>query len=165
MAFVRKKGKSYYLVHNVREDGHVRQVHLACLGNRPRLSEEVLEQVRRTHPQLQIDWEAVRARAAETFASPFADPEGAMLLIRSMRTLRQDLEELDLESVQRRWRERAPEESEARVGELLDGMDALRAQLEAKLRQPPGSQVGPMGGERGGEEALHSETPREGAGD
>lgn len=165
MAFVRKKGKSYYLVHNVREDGHVRQVHLACLGNRPRLSEEVLEQVRRTHPQLQIDWEAVRARAAETFASPFADPDGAMLLIRSMRTLRQDLEELDLESVQRRWRERAPEEAEARVGELLDGMDALRAQLEAKLRQPPGSQTGPMGGESAVGETLHSETPRQGAGD
>lgn len=166
MAFVRKKGKSYYLVHNVREDGHVRQVHLACLGNRPRLSEEVLEQVRRTHPQLQIDWEAVRARAAETFASPFADPDGALLLIRSMRTLRQDLEELDLGSVRRRWRERAPEEeAEAQVSELLDGMDALRAQLEAKLRQPPQSQAGPISGARGGDEALHSETPREGAGD
>lgn len=160
MAFVRKKGKSYYLVHNVREDGHVRQVHLACLGNRPRLSDEVLEQVRRAHPQLQIDWEAVRARAAETFASPFADPDGAMLLIRSMRTLRQDLEELDLESVQRRWRERAPEEAEGRMGELLEGMDALRAQLEAKLRHPP-LPAAPAGGS----EALHSGTPDQGVGD
>src|SRR6185437_310361 len=89
MAFVRKKGKSYYLVHNDREDGHVRQVHLACLGNRPRISNEVLEQVRQSHPQLQIDWAAVRARAADTFVSPFADLEGAQMLVRSMRTLHQ----------------------------------------------------------------------------
>lgn len=161
MAFVRKKGKSFYLVHNVREDGHVRQVHLACLGNRPRLSDEVLEQVRQAHPQLQIDWDAVRARAAETFASPFADPDGAMLLMRSMRTLRQDVEELDLASVQRRWRERAPQEAEVRMAELLEGMDGLRAQLETKLRQPPGAQAG----EGGGGGALHSEPPHWEAGD
>src|SRR6185312_11921753 len=102
MAFVRKKGKSFYLVHNVREDGHVRQVHLACLGNRPRVSDEVLAQVRQAHPQLQIDWDAVRARAAETFVSPFVDMEGAEMLIRSMRTLHEDLGELDFEALRNR---------------------------------------------------------------
>ena len=161
MAFVRKKGKSFYLVHNVRENGHVRQVHLACLGNRPRLSDEILEQVRQAHPQLQIDWEAVRARAAETFTSPFAEPDGALLLLRAMRTLRQDLEELDLESVRRQWRERAPEEAEARVEELLAGMEALRTQLEAKLRHPPAWQ----GSGNAGPKTLHSETPQREAGD
>jgi hypothetical protein len=70
MAFVRKKGKSYYLVHNVREDGRVRQVHLACLGNRPRVNDEVIKQVQQSHPDLQIDWDAVRNRASESFASP-----------------------------------------------------------------------------------------------
>ncbi|MGH9486941.1 MAG: hypothetical protein ACRD04_05045 [Terriglobales bacterium] len=138
MAFVRKKGKSYYLVHNVREDGHVRQVHLACLGNRPRVSDEVLEQVRQAHPQLQIDWTAVRARAAETFASPFADLDGVELLIRSMRTLVQDLAELDFELLRRRLQERgqmAP--GEARVRELMQQMADLRTQLEFKLKHQP----------------------------
>jgi hypothetical protein len=140
MAFVRKKGKSYYLVHNVREDGHVRQVHLACLGNRPRVSEEVLEQVRQSHPQLQIDWEAVRARAAETFASPFADLEGAQMLVRSMRTLHQDLEELNFSLLRSRARERGQaEEGEARIRELLHEMGELRSQLEHKLKHHPES--------------------------
>ena len=32
MAFIRKRGNAYYLVHNVRKKGHVRQLHLARLG-------------------------------------------------------------------------------------------------------------------------------------
>ena len=156
MAFVRKKGKSYYLVHNVREDGHVRQVHLACLGNRPRVSDEVLAQVKQAHPQLQIDWDAVRARAAETFASPFGDWEGASMLLRSMRTLRQDLDELNLTQLRTRLHEHGQSENgEARMRELLDEMEQLRRQLESKLRHQPGPQVVPH----------HSETERHGLGD
>lgn len=154
MAFVRKKGKSYYLVHNVREDGHVRQVHLACLGNRPRVSDEVLAQVRQAHPQLQIDWEAVRARAAETFVSPFADLDGVALLLRAMRTLHQDLDELNLGLLRARLQERGQGgEAEARVRELLDEMETLRAQLESKLKHQPGAHL------------LHSETERHNTGD
>lgn len=144
MAFVRRKGKSYYLVHNVRENGHVRQVHLACLGNRPRVSDEVLAQVKQAHPQLQIDWDAVRARAAETFASPFGDWEGAAMLMRSMRTLRQDLEELNLGQLRARLREHGqPEEGERRIRELLEEMAGLRTQLEAKLKHQPEAQPAP----------------------
>ena len=32
MAFVRRKGNTFYLVHNVRRGGKVRQLHLARLG-------------------------------------------------------------------------------------------------------------------------------------
>ena len=165
MAFVRKKGKSYYLVHNVREDGHVRQVHLACLGNRPRVSDEVLEQVREAHPQLQIDWESVRARAAETFASPFADLEGATMLVRSMRTMRQDLEELNLDLLAQRLRERSPEQEERTVGDLLESMEGLRAGLESKLKHPPAKQPVRIDRPEGASPALHSETEHEGTGD
>lgn len=155
MAFVRRKGKSYYLVHNVREDGHVRQVHLACLGNRPRISDEVLSQVRQAHPQLQIDWDAVRARAAETFVSPFADLEGAHLLVRALRTLRQDLEELNLGLLRTRLLERTPpEEAEQKIRDLLDEMEQLRTQIETKLKLAPGA-VGHPAAE------VHSETERE----
>ncbi|MGH9414420.1 MAG: hypothetical protein ACRD0Y_11880 [Terriglobales bacterium] len=149
MAFVRKKGKSYYLVHNVREDGHVRQVHLACLGNRPRVSDEVLDQVRASHPQLQIDWAAVRARAAETFVSPFADLEGVDLLLRSMRTLVQDLAELDFDLLRRRLQERDQvAEGEPRVRDLVREMAELRAQLDSKLKVQPGASAGMGGTER-----------------
>lgn len=37
MAFVRRKGNSYFLVHNVRRDGKVKQIHLAKLENAPAL--------------------------------------------------------------------------------------------------------------------------------
>ena len=154
MAFVRKKGKSYYLVHNVREDGHVRQVHLACLGNRPRVSDEVLSQVRQAHPNLQIDWDAVRSRAAATFVSPFADAEGATMLVRSMRTLQEDLDELNMGLLRTRIAETSGSDAaEHQVQELLRTMEGLRGQLEAKLKHQPASQP------------LHSETPRQGLGD
>lgn len=139
MAFVRKKGKSYYLVHNVREDGRVRQVHLACLGNRPRVSEEVVEQVRQQHPNLQIDWGAVRGRASETFSSPFTDAEGAQQLVRSLRSLVLDLRELDLGLLQTRAREQMPE--------LMHEMAELRQTLDEKLNavasaKPPENETG-----------------------
>lgn len=161
MAFVRKKGKSFYLVHNVREDGHVRQVHLACLGNRPRVSEEVLAQVRLAHPQLQIDWDAVRARAAETFVSPFVELEGAEMLIRSMRTLREDLSELDFEVLRTRMREQQPELADSRIQALLSEMEGLRGQLDTKLRHQPAQTSAPRPSPaHAGEYALHSETER-----
>ena len=46
MAFIRKRGEHYYLVHNVRQRGRVRQIHLAPLGRRPRISDDVIAEVR-----------------------------------------------------------------------------------------------------------------------
>lgn len=125
MAFVRKKGKSYYLVHNVREDGRVRQVHLACLGNRPRVTDEVVQQVREAHPGLEIDWAAVRQRANQGFASPFADPDGLRQLARAIRSLVLDINELDWEAVSR--------QAAGELADLLQEMRALRAALDGKL--------------------------------
>ena len=139
MAFVRKKGKSFYLVHNVREDGRVRQVHLACLGNRPRVSDEVVQEVQRAHPNLQIDWSAVRGRASTSFSSPFADREGAEQLIRSLRSLTLDIRELNLQSL--------ASKAENAVPELLQEMRSLRAALDEKLAawasKPPESAPAP----------------------
>lgn len=141
MAFVRKKGKSFYLVHNVREDGRVRQVHLACLGNRPRVSDEIVEQVAQAHPHLQIDWQAVRNRAAETFAAPFTDAEGVRQLARTMRGLELDLEELSLPLLRERL-SRGGDNPEALIEELLREMERLRTALEARLKQHPASTTG-----------------------
>jgi len=60
VAFVRRKGKSYYLVHNVRRQGKVQQLHLARLGGRPRITDDVVRQVSRNHPLLELDWSELR---------------------------------------------------------------------------------------------------------
>jgi hypothetical protein len=45
MAFVRRKGNSYYLVHNVRRGGKVRQLTLRATGKRARITDEVVREV------------------------------------------------------------------------------------------------------------------------
>src|SRR5260370_42606680 len=50
MAFVRRKGNAFYLVHNVRRGGKVRQLHLARLGDRARITERVVREVSKKHP-------------------------------------------------------------------------------------------------------------------
>src|SRR5579863_1758295 len=60
MAFVRRKGNAYYLVHNVRQRGKVKQLHLARLGERPRITDDVVRQVNRTYPFVDVDWSELR---------------------------------------------------------------------------------------------------------
>ncbi len=123
MAFVRKKGKSFYLVHNVRENGRVRQVHLACLGNRPRVNPEIIGQVKQEHPEMEIEWDVVRERAASTFHPPFHEAEGLEDLIYDLRSLSQDMRELRLDALRARF----PEMSRTLVQELR--------QLQTELSQ------------------------------
>jgi len=70
MAFIRKRGAHYYLVHNVRKKGRVRQIHLAPLGRRPRISDEVIAGVRARHPFVEIDWERLRESASHELVQP-----------------------------------------------------------------------------------------------
>ena len=60
MAFVRRKGNTYFLVHNVRRQGKVHQLHLARLGERPRITDDVVRKVSRSHPFLELDWSRLR---------------------------------------------------------------------------------------------------------
>ena len=60
MAFLRRKGNSFYLVHNVRQRGKVKQLHLACLGERPLITDDVIRQVSRENPRLALNWQALR---------------------------------------------------------------------------------------------------------
>ena len=94
MAFVRRKGNAYYLVHNVREGGKVKQIYLARLGERPRITDEVIRQVNRAHPFVDINWRALREEVnnrVELF-----DSKSAYLrkLISTLRTLNLDLADL-----------------------------------------------------------------------
>jgi hypothetical protein len=60
MAFVSRKANSFYLAHNFQRRGKVRQLHLAGLGERARLSEspvmaeEIRLQLRPLHSIIQV---------------------------------------------------------------------------------------------------------------
>lgn len=94
MAFVRRKGNSYYLVHNVRRQGKVQQLHLARLGERPRITEAIVRQVSRNHPLLDLDWSRLREQVnsrVELFdpRSPYVQK-----LVHLLRSLNLDLADL-----------------------------------------------------------------------
>lgn len=65
MAFIRKRGNAYYLVHNVRRDGRVEQVHLASLGHHPRISDDIVRNVSSRHPFVRVDWDHLREQASQ----------------------------------------------------------------------------------------------------
>jgi hypothetical protein len=94
MAFVRRRGNAYYLVHNVRRRGKVKQLHLARLGERPRITDEVVRQVSRNHPLLDLDWSELREQVNDR-ANLF-DPKSAYVqkLVSALRTLNLDLADL-----------------------------------------------------------------------
>ncbi len=60
MAFVRRKGNTFYLVHNVRHGGKVQQLHLARLGKRARITDEVVREVSKKHPFIDLNWRSLR---------------------------------------------------------------------------------------------------------
>ncbi len=60
MAFVRRKGNSFFLVHNVRRGGKVRQLHLARLGMNARITAEVVREVSKKHPFIEVNWNSLR---------------------------------------------------------------------------------------------------------
>jgi len=94
MAFVRRKGNSYYLVHNVRQDGKVQQLHLARLGERARITDEVVREVTKKHPFVDLNWNALRERVSNQIN--LADPNSPAVqkLINSLRELHVDLADL-----------------------------------------------------------------------
>jgi hypothetical protein len=94
MAFLRRKGNTFYLVHNVREGGRVRQLHLAKLGERPRITDDVVRQVSRSYPSVEVNWKQLREQVnnrVELF-----DPKSQYVqkLVSTLRTLNLDLADL-----------------------------------------------------------------------
>ena len=128
MAFVRRKGKSYFLVHNVRRQGKVRQLHLARLGGRPRITDDVVRKVSRNHPFLDLDWGRLREQVnsrIELFdvRSPYVQG-----LMHSVRNLNLDL--ADLSPPMLRLTDRSNSSRE-----LVTQLQLLRSTLDVKLDQ------------------------------
>ena len=127
MAFVRRKGNVYYLVHNVRRRGKIEQIHLATLGERPRITDDVMRSVSREYPALELDWAALRERInarVELFdiRSPYVQT-----LIQALRIMNFDLADLSppLLSVGHEELSR----------ELATQLRLLRSTLDTKLDQ------------------------------
>jgi hypothetical protein len=128
VAFVRRKGNSYFLVHNVRRQGKVRQLHLARLGERPRITDDVVRQVSRKHPLLDLDWSSLREQVnsrIELFdvRSPFVQN-----LMHSVRDLNMDLADLSPPMLLLTDRSNSSRE-------LVMQLRLLRSTLDVKLNQ------------------------------
>jgi hypothetical protein len=94
MAFVRRKGNSFYLVHNVRRGGKVKQLHLAPLGERARITDEVIRAVSKNHPFVELNWNALREHLNGQLELADPDSPAVQKLVASMRALHLDLADL-----------------------------------------------------------------------
>ena len=94
MAFLRRKNGSFYLVHNVRRAGKVKQLHLARLGERPRITDDVVRQVSRAYPFVDVNWAALRQQVNDQVE--LFDPKSTYVrkLLASLRSLNLDLVDL-----------------------------------------------------------------------
>ena len=128
MAFVRRRGNAYYLVHNVRRNGKVKQLQLARLGERPRITDEVVRSVSRNHPFLNLDWSRLREQVNGRVELFDVESDYVQDLVQSLRILNLDLAELApplLKLAQ------APETGR----EIVTQLRLLRSTVEIKLNQ------------------------------
>ena len=128
MAFVRRKGNTYFLVHNVRRRGKIRQLHLARLGERPRITDDVVRKVSRNHPFLDLDWSRLREQVnsrVELFdtQSPYVQN-----LMHSLHNLNLDLADLSPPMLLLTDRSESSQE-------LVTQLRLLRSTLDVKLDQ------------------------------
>jgi hypothetical protein len=139
VAFVRRKGKTYFLVHNVRRRGKVQQLHLARLGQRPRITDDVVRSVSRKHPFLDLDWSQLREQVSsrvEVFdvRSPYVQN-----LVHSLRNLNLDLADLSPPLLVLADRANSSRELVTQLRLLRSILDIKLDQLE---RTEPGGAVG-----------------------
>jgi hypothetical protein len=128
MAFVRRKGNAYYLVHNVRHRGKVQQLHLARLGERARITDEIVRKVSRKHPFVELNWNALREQLNNRIDLADPDSPAVQKLIHSLRGLNLDLADL-FPPVLRL------SESPAVARELLLQLRLLNSTIQVKLDQ------------------------------
>jgi hypothetical protein len=128
MAFVRRKGNSFYLVHNVRRGGKVLQLHLARLGDRARITERVVKEVAKKHPFVELNWRALREQINNHL--DLADPNSPTVqkLVGALRTLNLDLADLFPPILR-------ISESPAVARELMVQLRLLQSTLQVKLAQ------------------------------
>ena len=128
MAFVRRKGNSFYLVHNVRRGGKVRQLHLARLGQRARITEEVVKEVSKKHPFVELNWKVLREHCNDRLNLADASSPAVQGLMTSLRTLHLELADLFPPLLR-------ISESPLVARELLVQLRLLQSTIQVKLEQ------------------------------
>ncbi len=138
MAFIRRRGNAWYLVHNVRRRGKVKQLHLARLGDHPRITDDVVRQVSKNHPFLDVDWPHLREAVNSRIELHNPGSEHVQKLVRSLRTVNLDL--ADLYPTLLKWGE-----SRQSANELITQLRLLRSTVDIKLGQFEQSASRPAG--------------------
>ncbi len=129
MAFIRKRGRSYYLVHSVRKKDRVEQLHLARLGRRPRISDDVIRGVTSKHPFVRVDWEGLREKASRNLVQPFENNSQYLRdLLTAIQNLHLDIADLHLPVLE------VTRDTELK-SQLTSSLKLLRASLDVKLSQ------------------------------
>ena len=128
MAFVRRKGNLFYLVHNVRRGNKVRQLHLARLGDRARITDEVVREVSKKHPFVELNWRALREQLSTRVDLANPNAPAVQKLVSSLRELNLDLAEIFPPLLR-------ISESPAVSRELLVQLRLLQSTIQVKLDQ------------------------------
>jgi hypothetical protein len=128
MAFVRRKGNSFYLVHNVRRGGKVRQLHLARLGESARITEEVVRKVSKKHPFVELDWQALREHMNQQVDLADSSSPAIQKLVSNLRALNLELADLFPPLLR-------ISETPTVARELLVQLRLLQSTLQVKLSQ------------------------------
>ncbi len=141
MAFIRKRGGRYYLVHSVRsQDGRVKQIHLAPLGRWPHISERVIEDVKTKHALVQVDWQGLKQKVSQKVVQPFENNALYLReLVGAIQNLNLDIADLHLPVLE------AAIDPELRT-ELVTALKLLRTTLDVKLgrRRKGAAEAGAM---------------------
>jgi len=128
MAFVRRKGNSFYLVHNVRRRGKVQQLYLARLGERARITDEVVRQVSKNHPLVELDWRTLREQLNSNLDLGDPNSPAVQKLVSSLRALNLDLADLFPPLLK-------ISDSPEMVQEILIQLRLLNSTIQIKLNQ------------------------------
>jgi hypothetical protein len=128
MAFVRRKGNLFYLVHNVRRGDKVRQLHLARLGDHARITDEVVREVSKKHPFVELNWRALREQLSMRVDLANPNAPAVQKLVSSLRALNLDLAEIFPPLLR-------ISESPAVSRELLVQLRLLQSTIQVKLDQ------------------------------
>lgn len=128
MAFVRRKGNSFYLVHNVRHGGKVRQLHLARLGERARITDAVVKEVSKKHPFVELNWQALREQMNNQVDLADGTSPAIQKLVSNLRALNLELADLFPPLLR-------ISETPTVARELLVQLRLLQSTLQVKLNQ------------------------------
>jgi hypothetical protein len=128
MAFIRKRGNMYYLVHNLRHRRRVRQLYLASLGHRARINDEVIADVMAKHPFVPVDWKRLREKASGEL-QPLKDDS------RYLRSLLSTIHNVHLEIGDLQFLELYATPNRELRSQLTSELRLLQGTLNLKLRE------------------------------